>query len=736
MKKLFLIVNLVLLNFCFLFAQVTVYVAVSGNDENSGTKDSPFATLYRAQKEVEIIMNKKAQPVEVLVEGGTHYLDKPLIFTSENDGTSTANISYKATGKDVVTISGGVKLDCKWKPYKDNIMMCELEEVKNGDLVFSQLFINGKRYHLARYPDFDMSEPGQTGYTWPIGAIPEEVKNPDPYGFDDITQNDMPPLGIVYDPDKFTTKRWKNPKEAIIHIFQHKHWGNLQWTVKDVDFENHYIWFGKGGHQIGAKWHSKVISVNNESQFFIENVFEELDAPGEWYLDKENGILYCIPEEGVLLENAIVEVPVLQQVIQFLGDQYSPVQYISFEGFRFAHTTSTFMELYSIPSLSDWAIHRGGAVFMDGAENITIKDCWFDALGGNAVFMNNYNRWNEVSGCKFTELGESAICFVGSLEFTNGTSRAFPYECKAHNNLIHDCGYYGKQVAGVYISRAKRITASHNLIYNMPRTGICIGDGTWGGHLIEFNHMYDCIRETWDHAPFNSWGREPYWCLAHSHNETDFLAPHYAGNVKIWAMEPVIVRNNYIHGNVGYLDEGYRQAIVLDDGSSNYHVYNNVCVNLGIGIREGDYRTVENNIIIQPVVPFGVHVGHPGNNDIFRKNIIITDYDIYYMNEAPAEHPLISEMNQNIYYNPVPGWKDRTTISVKHRGNAIRKYSFGEWQKAGYDVDSKVVSESVLYDYKNGDFRVRPNSLAKEMGFKDIDTSWGLTEEFPKKWRE
>ncbi len=269
----------------------------------------------------------------------------------------------------------------------------------------------------------------------------------------------------------------------------------------------------------------------------------------------------------------------------------------------------------------------------------------------------------------------------------------------------------------------------------MPRAGICIGDGTWGGHVIEFNHMYECIRETWDHGPFNSWGREAYWCLTHSHGEPRFSAPHPAGKVLTWAMEPVIIRNNYIHGNVGY-DGGYRQGLDFDDGTSNFHIYNNVCQDMAISIREGDYRTVENNIIIQPVVPFGLHVGHPGNNDTLRNNIIITEGDIYYMNHAPTEHPVVKAMNHNIYYNPTPGWGDRTTISVRHRGERLTKYTFRQWQQAGYDTESEVVDEPVLYDWENGDFRVRLDSPAKEMGFKDIDQSWGLTDEFPAKWKE
>ncbi|MHC4791523.1 MAG: right-handed parallel beta-helix repeat-containing protein, partial [Planctomycetota bacterium] len=695
---------------------------------------------FRARDAVRQLKKTANRPIKVLVRAGTHYLDKPLVFGPADSGTAEAPITYAAYRGELVTISGGRKLDCKWVSssvkWSKGVspMMCRLPAVKEGKLSFTQLFVNGKRQHLARYPNYDNSEPGKSGYIWPEDRIPRSVKDPNPDQNEDMTHNNVSPRGIIFDPETFTKKRWARPEEATIHIFQAHHWGNLQWTVKAIDYENHYIWFDKGGHQIGAKWTSRPINVNDSSQFYIENVFEELDTPGEWYLDKDKGILYYMPPEGIDLETALVEAPVLQRLIQFIADQYDPVRYITIEGFRITHTASTFMKKYWIPSGSDWSIHRGGTIFMEGARDCTIRNCWFDAVGGNAVFMNNYNRNNVVTGCKFTEAGDSAMCFVGTLEFTNGTHKAFPYECKAHNNIIHDCGIFGKQVAGVYISRAKRITASHNLIYNMPRAGICIGDGTWGGHVIEFNHVYNCIRETWDHGPFNCWGREAFWCLTHAHSEGTFKYPHPVGRVKIWAMEPTIIRNNYWHGNVGY-DGGYRQGIDMDDGTSDYHVYNNVCKDMALSIREGAYRTVENNIIIKPVVPLGVHVGHPDNNDIIRRNIIVTDGSVYYMNDTQHEHPILEEINYNIFYQPTPGWGERTIITRRPRGEMTETYTLSQWQEMGYDTESIVLEEDPFVDLENDDFRVRQDSPALKMGFKNFDMSWGITDEFPKMWR-
>jgi hypothetical protein len=326
----------------------TFYVATNGNDNNPGTKQKPFATLFRARDAVRQLKKTANRPIKVLVRAGTHYLDKPLVFGPADSGTAEAPITYAAYPGELVTISGGRKLDCKWVSssvkWSKGVspMMCRLPAVKEGDLNFTQLFVNGKRQYLARYPNYDNSEPGKSGYIWPEDRIPRSVKDPNPDQNEDMTHNNVSPRGIIFDPETFTKKRWARPEEATIHIFQAHHWGNLQWTVKAIDYENHYIWFDKGGHQIGAKWTSRPINVNDSSQFYIENVFEELDTPGEWYLDKDKGILYYMPPEGIDLETALVEAPVLQRLIQFIADQYDPVRYITIEGFRITHTASTF----------------------------------------------------------------------------------------------------------------------------------------------------------------------------------------------------------------------------------------------------------------------------------------------------------------------------------------------------------------------------------------------------------
>jgi len=721
--------------------RTTLHVALHGDDAYPGTEDSPLATLEGARDAVRRLREsgRVDGPVEILLGEGTYYLKRPLVLGPEDSGTEDAPVTYAAKAGGRVTLSGGRRLECEWEPHRDGIMMCRLPEVSEGGLGFTQLFVNGRRQTLARWPDADPSDPeGYSGYALAAGRIANDVPDPCPDADADMTFSGGPPRGIVYDPETFTGREWARPAEAVVHIYQAHYWGNLQWRLRHLDREKHRIWFGEGGQQMGAKWYSDPSIVNERSRFFVENVLEELDAPGEWYLDAEEGVLYLMPEEGVDLEDALVEAPALKRVIELRGSRKSPVRHVSFRGFRIAHTASTFLDKYEIPSLSDWSVHRGGAVFLEGTRDCAVADCWFDAPGGNAVFMNEYNRGNTVKGCTFSGCGDSAVCFVGSLERTVGSQKAFPYECRAENNRISRCGVFGKQVAGVYISRAKRITASHNLIHEMPRACICIGDGTWGGHVIEYNRIHDTCRETGDHGPFNAWGRDRGWCLAQSHGAHTAQRSHDASEMMVDAMEPVIVRNNFFEERAGW-------GLDLDDGASNYEIYNNLCVGVSMKLREGCHRTIYNNIWVNGANSPCFHIGNEDNHDRYFRNITVMSIrhckpendlnfamgasygEIYTLIRPPIHGPWLEEIDHNCFFSDAGEFVARAVP----REEESRKYTLEEWRELGFDRHS-VFADPMFVDPEHNDYRVRDGSPALSVGFENFEMgAWGLTDEFP-----
>ena len=643
------------------------YVATDGNENNPGTKDKPFATLTRARDAVRQIKKRTSEPITVHVRGGTYYLSEPIIFTPEDSVTEENPITYTAYGNEKVTISGAVELELNWCEYKDGIMQAEIPAVKQGKLGFTQLFVNGKRQHLARYPNYNAQNPLITG-----PGSSRDALEPNRVG------------------------RWANPVDGFVHGLSQHRWGSLHYQITRVD-ENGKVHL-EGGDQINRDSHL------HDQHRYVENIFEELDVPNEWYLDKKQGVLYYMPPEGINLACAKVEAVALKQLFEFRGSMEKQVKHITLRGFTITHTAHTFLAEYEGLLRGDWSIHRGGAVFIEGAEDCTVEDCFFDAVGGNGVFINNHNRNIKVSGCKFTEAGDSAICLVGDLKAVRSGSTwsnhiknpdktpgpanpNYPANCLIHNNLIYDIGIIGKQTAGVFISMAEEITVSYNTIYNIPRAGICINDGCWGGHIIEYNDVFNTVRETGDHGPFNSWGRDRHWGI-----EDDNLRKSLC---KLDSYKTTIIRNNRFrhHGS-------YSWGVDLDDGSSNYHIYNNLCLGMSIKLREGYYRTVENNIIVSPI-PFAMHVWYPDSEDVIIRNIIVVTGDEVYGPINMPKHPWGKQIDYNVFKT-----KNSDKFSVPGAADNLE-----EWRAKGYDSHS-ISGDLMFIDAAKGDYRVKPNSPA------------------------
>jgi len=704
-----------------------LYVAPNGDDNNPGTQTEPFATLQRAQRVVREFKERVPKPITVFVREGTYYLSKPIVFTPADSGTDLQPVTYTAYPGEKPTISGGVRLQVKWEPYRDGIMKCSVPK----GIDFDQLFINGKRQIRARYPNYDFENPlvKGKGYINTSGGGGKE---------------------FTYNPETFTKKRWDKPSEAIVHIFPGTYWYNLQFHLKAVDRDRNIVVLGEGGWQ--KRNLNAPSSFSESSRFFIENVFEELDVLNEWYLDKQTSILYYKPPQGMNLSDARIEVGLLKQLIEFKGSRAKPVSHIQLKGFRFTHTATTFLDKFETPSTGDWGIHRGGALFFEGAEDCSVENSFFDAVGGNAVFINNHNRRIKVYGNKFTNIGDSAVCLVGrsfvdmskpmvcSLCGAKGRwsfgpdPEDYPTYCTISNNLMHHLGVYGKQTAGVFMAVTLKNKISHNHIYYVPRAAICINDPFWGGHVIEYNDIHDTVLETEDHGPFNSWGRGRVWCVRHAHGLGDpERICHEPGDVKTSAKFTTIVRNNRFRDKSKIaLGEYGNYGIDMDDGSANYHVYNNLCIGVGVQNRDGSYRLVENNIFINPQSSISYHVGHVNNHDKFVRNIVVISPKLdhfgnhsgnfYQMLYPPDKGQLISQVDYNVLYN------DSRPIV------ATEDYSFEEWQEHGLDTHS-VIGDPMFVDPDNGDYHVKPESIALKLGFENFDMDkFGLLPDFPDKW--
>jgi len=149
-------------------AQANFYVATNGNDAWSGAlpapnaagTDGPFATLTRARDAIRELKAGEGlrQPLKVLVRGGTYYMPETLTLGTQDSGTASFPITYMAYPGEQVVLSGG-RLITGWRPYKGKIWQCDLNALGLGELTFKQLFYNGQRQPLARFPNVAPQRP-------------------------------------------------------------------------------------------------------------------------------------------------------------------------------------------------------------------------------------------------------------------------------------------------------------------------------------------------------------------------------------------------------------------------------------------------------------------------------------------------------------------------------------------------------------------------------------------------
>ena len=263
------------------------FVSPAGDDQNPGTLNKPFATLQRAQQAVRL---KRG---EVFLRGGTYYLPEPLVFTAQDSGTKAVPVIFQNYRDEKPVLSGGVRLaNLAWRPYTNGIFQTQVPD----DLQTEEMFVNGERQILARYPNFD----------------------PKAEYFDGFAANVMASRAA----------RWAEPAGGYFHAMHPALWGDFTWRITGKN--------ANGEIQLEGGWQNNRGGGPNARIQFVENIFEELDAPGEWFLNHKTHTLYFYPPTGLDLSKAVIEATRLRNLVEFRGNDKNPARFISLKGLTFA----------------------------------------------------------------------------------------------------------------------------------------------------------------------------------------------------------------------------------------------------------------------------------------------------------------------------------------------------------------------------------------------------------------
>jgi len=430
--------------------------------------------------------------------------------------------------------------------------------------------------------------------------------------------------------------------------------------------------FGKVGNQ-GARGSDK------GGDFFIENVMEELDNPGEFFFDKATSKLYLFHNgTGAPPATTTFIAPQIPVLVNISGSQADPVVGFTVGGIKFTSSRYTYMGPHGVPSAGDWALDRTGAIFIEGSTNTTFFNCGFERLDGNAVMVSGFNRHATVTGSDFEFIGGNAVAAWGYTNETENTG--FPYYRPNTNypqggvdgtdgnhpryttitsNLAREVGLYEKQSSFFVQAKTAQSTISGNVFFNGPRAGINMNDGFGGGDVVSHNLDFSTCRESGDHGPFNSWDRQPFLTTVKDGTPSMFMA------------------SREIHHN--FLIDNYspQENVDNDDGSCFYQTHDNFMVYGGQGMKNdfgGHDNHHFNNIYAYAGRALGVCGTLKDHEDYFYGNkVVLTGTSV----GGPQCSAPATIMHDNSYFT--------STGDVQECGKSL-----ADWMKAGGEKGSSV----------------------------------------------
>lgn len=669
------------------------YVATDGCDTWSGmlaspdtvAKDGPFATIQRACEVIRSLRKSGARGAfSVMVRGGRYQLTRTIVLGPEDSGTDEHPLVIKAYGTEKPVLSGAVTVS-RFNRSSGKILKADLSQ-----LVFSQsvrqLFASGKRQTLARYPNIDKAAPIKGGFLYVEkpslpGSLQEFIARPG------------------------SLRGWADTRDAEIVIFPGDNYTNniLQGFIFDK---------ATGTVTIASKVTHGIKPYN---RYYLQNLLEELDAPGEWVYERYKKILYYWPTGESSAENVMI--PLLTSLIEVRGHRFNGKLYgtpsnIRVEGLTLEECQSTAVIAAGAKNI----IFAGNTIAHTGIYGIEIIDGTYNAAISNEIY----------------DTGHTGIVVSGGDSATISPARN-----RVENNYIHDTGAIHKGGASGILCKGVGNIVRHNLLHSMPRVGIWVNGND---HLIEYNHAH------------------------HVNQETEDSGIIYLSQVD-WTKRGTVIRYNYLHDSGGYGRNSatgvwqtsyHTYGVYLDDWTSGTTVYGNIIANTaaaGVLIHGGRDNRIENNIIynggnmgqlVYSAIPpdsEGAQMLLPG---MFRK---ISGVHLRKYQELASIHDvragatmsgnsflrnIVSYTGQNVVlYAIYHGFDAATTVSdynIIHHGGLPLLVPFTKvpperqwptWVANNFDRHT-VIADPWFVDATHGDFRLAEGSPALKVGFVPI----------------
>ena len=659
-------------------ARADFYVSPGGNDSGSGTIASPFATLEKARDAVRAAKQSGANSagaITVWLRAGDFLRTNALALSSADSGSEGAPVVWRAYGDERVRLLGGRVLS-GFEPVNDSAVLSRLDETSRshvqqlnlraqGITSFGELRSRGfGRATTPAHGELFFAHRPMTLARWPNGGAWEKLAGfPAGSGKGDDHGGSIGdlPNGFTYAGDR--PRRWKDVDDLWVHGFWAWDWANSYERVASLNLDQRVVRtaapHGLYGFRAGQR-------------FYWLNLLEELDQPGEWFLDRKSNMLYFWPPAPVTSGETLLSV-LDGPLITMTG-----ASHITIEGLTLEAT-------------------RGSGIEITGGAGHRIVGCLLRNLGNLGVVINGGTN-HGVASCDIYDTGDGGVSLTGGDRQTLSPGGHF-----VENSHFQRQARWSKCYAPCVLLSGVGLRVSHNQMHDHPHCAILF---TGNDHLIEFNDIHHIALETGDVGAIYT-GR-------------DYT---FRGNR---------IRHNFIHetGGVGMGSMG----VYMDDCVSGTEVFGNVFykTHWAMFIGGGRDHRVENNLFVDCDPAIRVDGRGLDTSAVWRD--MVEKYMRQQMATVPSalyreRYPALKSLDA--YYGPPQGPSIQGTAfkGIPAEANVItRNVCVGKWFEAGWHATTNqfdlrnnyVTSDSKQVGPAADGFPIAAESPAWKTGFSPV----------------
>ena len=724
--------------------EVAFYVAPDGNDNNTGTIDQPLATIEGARDKVREYKKKNGYPekgIAVYFREGEYHLTERIQFTKEDSGVLGAPIIYRGYQDETPKFTGGAY-----------IKGSEFEHVTDEE-VLKRFQTEDARENVLQY---NLKEHGFTEEDW--GEIPANCGQSKDIDRSEPNARKMSTMEVFVDDVAYDLARYPNKQadsdEGWLYVGDVIHEGaSWDWELglspkfyysdthieswasyDDVHVAGYLAWdfynddvklksIDKKNKTLTLQ-STTVAGAQKGKRFFFYNVLDELDTPGEYYIDRTNGILYLYPTKD--LSNTTVDLSVYHD--QFMYN-LKDVSFMKFQNISFELT-------------------RGSVFNIVGGDSVQISCCYIKNIGMQGIYIGasyagegDVDRALDLEGSMAKEwdnLANGINHSVTSTEvFNSGYGgiymRGGDYyhlvdaNFRVENCKIHDFARRFKGYVNGINYNGRGYTIRNNEIYNAPN-GAMIGKAT--GVLCEYNHIYNVVREIEDAAAIYTnycWPAQDMifrYNYIHDIPSTTYAAGHvyWDGNIpaRVGIYSDTDLFSPHLYGNVfANIPMGYYASGTAEDLQNNIFVDVDLCVSPQLQVKSRVGWTGEEITSQMNNSQFKYYFWHPYKSQLWRDDdpeFYNEVYDKWIAREDSAAYMGTSIRNVMVYYNR----PDRYAANLPEE-----RLRFAGGEDYTYEDTIVTTEDPGFVDLKNGNYQLREDAPLFDLlpDFEMIDMS-------------